>query len=140
MACNRPTGPTDCTAKSDCLYDTHSYFFSLFSNLRSVDLSTTTDSKQFQELLLEHTKAFAQSQSEKSSNADGELKILLIHSLFFFLSLFLFFFNYFKCISQSPIVLISIALYFIISLNEKSIHKFYVFGCLLMKSLLAKKN
>lgn len=46
--------------------------FSLFfSNLRSVD---ATDSKQFQELLLEHSKTFAaQAQNEKtSSNADGE--------------------------------------------------------------------
>lgn len=44
--------------------------FAFSINLRSVD---TTDSKQFQELLLEHSKAFAaQAQNEKSSNADGE--------------------------------------------------------------------
>ncbi|KAG5673046.1 hypothetical protein PVAND_003123 [Polypedilum vanderplanki] len=41
------------------------------SNLRSVDLSTTTtDSKQFHELILEHTKALA-AQNEKSSSVDG---------------------------------------------------------------------
>ena len=48
----------------------------IFSNLRSVDLSTTTDSKQFQELLLERTKAFAaQTEALKSSNSDGKFKI-----------------------------------------------------------------
>lgn len=52
-----------------------SVFFLIFSILRSVDLSTTTtDSKQFQELLLERTKALAaQSEALKSSNSDGKL-------------------------------------------------------------------
>ena len=51
-----------------------SFFFLFFySILRSVDLSTTTDSKQFQELLLERTKAFAaQTEALKSSNTDGK--------------------------------------------------------------------
>lgn len=48
-------------------------FIYIFSILRSVDLSTTTDSKQFQELLLERTKAFAaQTEALKSSNSDGK--------------------------------------------------------------------
>lgn len=49
-------------------------FVFLCSILRSVDLSTTTtDSKQFQELLLERTKAFAaQTEALKSSNSDGK--------------------------------------------------------------------
>lgn len=48
--------------------------FFIYSILRSVDLSTTTtDSKQFQELLLERTKAFAaQTEALKSSNSDGK--------------------------------------------------------------------
>lgn len=47
----------------------------IFSILRSVDLSTTTDSKQFQELLLERTKAFAaQTEALKSSNSDGKFQ------------------------------------------------------------------
>lgn len=54
--------------------------FSIFicSILRSVDLSTTTtDSKQFQELLLERTKAFAaQTEALKSSNSDGKFSSL----------------------------------------------------------------
>lgn len=45
----------------------------LFSILRSVDLSTTTDSKQFQELLLERTKVLAaQTEALKSANSEGK--------------------------------------------------------------------
>lgn len=60
-------------------YTSTSSFSSIYniSNLRSVDLSTTTtDSKQFQELLLEHTKAAFAAHSEKSSSADGKLIIV----------------------------------------------------------------
>lgn len=72
--------------------------FSLCSILRSVDLSTTTtDSKQFQELLLERTKAFAaQTEALKSSNSDGKFFILT-----FFLSQF--------CISSNFIFLIKLS-------------------------------
>lgn len=54
--------------------------FFIYSILRSVDLSTSNDQKQFQELLLERTKALAQAQAQvhqqqndaiKSSNSDG---------------------------------------------------------------------
>lgn len=51
-------------------------FFLTFSTRRSVDLSTTTDSKQFQELLIEHSKTFAQ--TEKASNDNGKLFFLLL--------------------------------------------------------------
>jgi hypothetical protein len=54
-----------------------------FSILRSVDLSTTTDSKQFQELLLERTKAFAaQTEALKSSNTDGKFSSFCFFSHF----------------------------------------------------------
>lgn len=48
--------------------------FPTFSSiLRSVDLSTSHDSKQFQELLLERTKALAaQTEAIKSSNSEGK--------------------------------------------------------------------
>lgn len=59
-----------------CLFKPQTIMFIFtFSILRSVDLSTTTDSKQFQELLLERTKAFAaQTEALKSSNSDGKLQ------------------------------------------------------------------
>lgn len=86
--------------------------FLICSILRSVDLSTTTDSKQFQELLLERTKAFAaQTEALKSSNSDGKLFSLPFICSYFSLISFLAFhqtfvivFNYVKCIFQSPII------------------------------------
>lgn len=55
----------------------------LSSILRSVDLSTTTDSKQFQELLLERTKAFAaQTEALKSTNTDGKFSSLYSFSFY----------------------------------------------------------
>lgn len=102
----------------------------IFSILRSVDLSTTTDSKQFQELLLERTKAFAaQTEALKSSNSDGKFqhtKHLTSHYLgtsYFWSSITLFFHHQIKQnISFSPrivtlflfLVLKSLDIYFVI--------------------------
>lgn len=73
-------------------------YLSHFSVLRSVDLSTPSDQKQFQELLLERTKALAAAtQAESKSNSDGK-----------FLFYFLFKINYKKKTNMTAHILIDL--------------------------------